>query len=87
MGALLGTLFVLLTVATSTIVGSADAGADGGIRVLGEGEVVVVDRRGSTRRLLGDLRRGGVDRPLLIVFREPVPARVGSTLDLRFEPH
>jgi len=87
MGALLGTLIVLLTVATSTIVGSADAGADGGIRVLGEGEVVVVDRLGSTRRLLGDLRRRGVDQPLLIVFREPVPAGVGSTLDLRFDPH
>jgi competence protein ComEC len=86
-GVLLGVALVLLAVAASTLAGSADAGADAGIRVLGEGEVVVVDRFGSTRRLLADLRGRGVDQPILVVFREPVPAGVGDALDLRFGSH
>jgi len=86
-GVLLGVGIVLLAVAASTLVGSADTGADGGIRVLGQGEVVVVDRLGSTRRLLADLRRRSVDQPTLVVFREPVPAGVGDALDLRFGVH
>jgi competence protein ComEC len=86
-GVLLGVGIVLLAVAGSTLTGSADTGADAGIRVLGQGEVVVVDRLSSTRRLLADLRRRSVDQPTLLVFREPVPAGVGDALDLRFGTH
>ena len=41
----------------------------------------MVDRFGSTRRLLADLRRRGVDQLRLLVFRGPLPDGLAGALE------
>lgn len=64
-------------------------GASNGIRVLsdGSGGQVVVDRAMDNQRQLAEFRRRSVDDPILVVFREPVPADQAAALDDQFDSH
>ena len=85
-GVLVALAVLLLAVAVRGPVGQPYASAEAGIWVLGDGEVVVVDRFDSTRLLLADLRRRGLDQPRLVVFRGPLPDGLADGLEQRLGP-